>query len=128
MENLIQERLYLMKNLLKMYMTSNDLDKDTVELFLEEITILKQNNLVFSSKEQIKKIFEKESDYMEAMSVIDGIEMEYMDNNICPISKQEINEKYIASCGHVFEKSAFLPLLRSRRIVCPVSGCSKMIS
>lgn len=49
------------------------------------------------------------------------------DQNICPLSQAPITNKYVAKCGHVFEKKNLIQYLKNGPKSCPVAGCHKIL-
>ena len=49
------------------------------------------------------------------------------DQNICPLSQALIVNKYVAKCGHIFEKKNLIQYLKNGPKSCPVAGCHKIL-
>lgn len=47
---------------------------------------------------------------------------------LCPLTKKVIVDRFVSTCGHVFEKSALEKLLKgNKHVKCPVQGCDKRL-
>lgn len=107
----------------KISANTTDNERFIGELYLQKHLLL-NNKMLGKNAKSIRKEIEKTNEYK---SIVTGgedlVSYEKTKVQVCALTQKQIEDAWVSSCQHVFERTAALSYMKKGKVKCPVVGC-----